>query len=255
MNILVCIKQVPDAETVFGVSEDGTRVLIPGNAVYRLNRFDEYALEEALLLKDRAGARVHAVSIGSPRVESALRRAMEMGAHAAYRLDPGSGEEPQTIEKARLVAAWAAGREYDLILTGIMSEDSMSCMFAPALAEHLGVSSATAVMVLDVRQEEGMVVAEREIDSSRREVVTLALPAVLAVQSGINRPRYPSLSNVMRAKGQVIETASAARGTGHAAPISRFREVSARREGRILKGSPGEKAAALCDYFHEAGVL
>jgi electron transfer flavoprotein beta subunit len=257
MKILACIKQVVDAETAISVEKAGMRILFPANAVYRLNRYDEYALEEALRLNDRTGAQVHAVSIGPPRVESALRRALEMGAHAAFRLEAETTGEPETLAKARMIAAWASGGGYDLILAGMMSEDSMSCMFAPALAECLGAASATAVMGLDAQPVEGIVTVEREIDSRSREVVTLAFPAVLAVQSGINRPRYPSLSNVMRAKGQTIETVPPAPGAGSGCvPLQvRFREVPSRREGRFLQGSPGEKAASLCDYFHEVGIL
>lgn len=255
MKILVCIKQVADAESRFHIAPGGSRILFDPGAVYRMNRYDEFALEEALRVKDAApDTLVHAVSLGPPRAESTLRRALEMGAHDAFRIEGDDEGVMPALWKARMIAAWAVTCGYDLVLAGVMSEDSMSCQFAPALAEYMGAASATGVMEIAIAPAGGRVTVGREIDSNTREIVELSLPAVLAVQSGINRPRYPSLSNVLRAKERMITTVRSDTPAGPDQDI-RYHEAPRGREGRILAGSPAEKAAALCDFFHEVSLL
>ncbi|HNU93178.1 MAG TPA: electron transfer flavoprotein beta subunit/FixA family protein [Spirochaetota bacterium] len=203
MKILVCVKQVPDSESVIEITDSGEWIA-EDRLVFRMNRFDEYAVEEALALRESfPDSSITAITVGPKRAESTARRAMEMGADRGVRIphEPGYAS-PMAV--AALIAAHARGEGYDLILCGAMAEDDMQAQVGPLLAEMLDIPSATSVIEAEVSEDASAVRLEREVEGGERELLELALPALLAVQPGINRPRYPSLSNVLRAKAQAI---------------------------------------------------
>ena len=203
MDILVCVKQVLDPETVLQVDETGQWVTTPYEPRYQMNRFDEYAVEEAVRFKEQIGARVDVVSMGPERVLAVLQRAMGMGCGRAVHIPADDGFLP-ALTVASGIAAYAGDKEYDLILTGVMSEDVMQGQVGPMTAALLGRPWATSVIALEAESGGGIRV-EREIEAGRREILLMKTPAVLALQSGINKPRYPTLSGLLRAKKEKPE--------------------------------------------------
>ena len=148
MKILVCVKQVPDAEMQIRIAAGGRHLLI-GKNDWRMNRFDEFAVEEALRIRESVpGSVVEAVSVGPARAVAVLRRALAMGADEALHILREEEEDPLPGDVAAWIAACIHDRDYDLILAGVMSEDAMHAQTGPILAERLGIPCATAVMAV-----------------------------------------------------------------------------------------------------------
>jgi electron transfer flavoprotein beta subunit len=257
MKLLACIKQVPDSgETLFTDPQSGWIAHSP-STVFRMNRFDEFALEEALLLKERhPKTSVHALSVGPSRAGSTVRRAMEMGSdHGILILDPEEGyKSPYRI--ASYIAAYARTMDYDLIVTGVMAEDDMACQTGQLIAAILDMPCATSVISTEIRPGERRVVVEREIEGGRRLTVEMDMPAVLTIQSGINMPRYPSLSNVLRARTQQQELVRV-----EDLPAPPLHEdcigvhlPDPASMGDFLRGTPAEKARTLVRILHERAL-
>ncbi len=258
MKILVCVKQVLDGECPAEIDETGRWLRPLFEPVYRMNRYDEYALEEALRIReDHPGVTVDAVSAGPQRAAAVVRRALEMGAGEGIHIVlPGEAyRSPFAI--ATLLAAYARDRGYDLILAGVMAEDDMQAQVGPMLAALLDYPWATAVIRRELRPAEGVISVEREIEGGAREAVELTLPAVLTIQSGINRPRYPALSHVLRARSQALLTIPAA----DLAPaearevLEQFGRPQGSRDGVILSGTPQEKARRMLEILREKALL
>jgi electron transfer flavoprotein beta subunit len=205
MKILVCVKQVPERESHFRLDASGKGYSDQG-INFVLNPYDEYALEEALLIKDKLPeTEVTALSLGPARTEKTVRRALELGADCGaciitpenYYLGPG--------ETALQIAGFARERGFGLVLFGIMSEDYMRGQTGPMVAALLRLPFATTVVAENISNDLSRITVERELEAGLREVVELPLPAALTIQSGINRPRYPRLTDKLRARDQKLE--------------------------------------------------
>ena len=192
MKILVCIKQGPDDS--------------------EMSRFDEFALEEALLLKAQCredgmkGARVDVITAGAATAAAVIKRAFGMGADLGIHIITRKARYVTAFVTASALAAVAGKGGYDLILTGVMSQDMMDGQTGPMLAELLGLPCATGVVKNHLAPATGIVSVEREMESGRRDCLEIRLPAVLTIQAGINTPRYPSLSNMLAADKKHITT-------------------------------------------------
>lgn len=258
MKILVCIKQVADSESPFAVADDGMHLDHGARVSYRINLYDEYALEEALLIAERnPGTKVDVVSIGPGRVKDSIRRALSMGATDGFHLvndDPGN---PSPMRKAQIIADFVRTRGYDLILAGVMSEDFGNCATGPVIAELLGVPFATHVIALKCDWANFRLHIEREVDSTTRHALTLRLPALLTLQSGINRPRYPSLTNVLRAKSQLIPSLvpDGFPGSAETPEKRRIFVPEEKRRGIVLREGREAMAAELWRYLHSKSLI
>ncbi len=257
MKILVCVKQVADSESHFEISQDGKNIVCRAPTSYRINSYDEYAIEEALLAAEGSpGSSVEVISIGPDRVKEALRRALSMGAAEAHHLLVEDADLLTPESRARIIADFAAGRSYDLIFTGVMSEDRGGSAVGPMTAELLGMPLATHVMALSIDEENKSIQVEREIDGTRRHQLRLPMPALLTVQSGINRPRYPSLSNVLRAKAQEIPGLLPG---GEARPgdflTRKLTLPPDTRRGVLLQEDSNSMADKLLEYLHSISIL
>lgn len=289
MKILVCVKQVPDAETQIRIAAGG-RCLLIGVNDWRMNRFDEFAVEEALRIRESVpGSVVEAVSVGPARAVAVLRRALAMGADEALHILSEEEEDPFPGDVAAWVAACIHGRGHDLILTGVISEDAMHAQTGPILAELLGIPCATAVIAVRLcpeagapREENGtspekreigvgrrprdaertcpqpgVIRVERELEGGLREALEMPLPALITVQSGINRPRYPALSHVLRARSQPLLTVPV--GALPAPPrrerVVRLAWTEPSGKALFLTGTPAEKAERLAALFREKALL
>lgn len=247
MKILVCVKQVPDSESVIEIAAMGKWIAEDG-LVFRMNRFDEYAVEEALVMREALpGSTVTALTVGPKRAESTVRRAMEMGADRGVRIPLETPGYASPMAVASLIASHARDECYDLILCGAMAEDDMQAQVGPLLSEMLGIPSATSVIAASVSAAPPGIRVEREIEGGVREAMELSLPALVAVQPGINRPRYPSLSNVLRAKSQAIpeEPRTPERGGLALERLARLRPPERSSTCELITGSAAEKAEKL----------
>lgn len=200
MNSIVCIKRVPDTETRVVVAADG-RSLDPSGVKFVMNPYDEFALEEALARRDAAGeGHVTVVSLGPEQAKDTLRAALAMGADEAVllRADPGSDGLPV----ARALADEIRDREFDLVLFGKQAVDGDNMQVPAMVAELLELPCATVVTELEI--EGRHVTARREVEGGH-EVVEMDLPAVIAAQKGLNKPRHPSVKGIMMAKKKPLE--------------------------------------------------
>jgi electron transfer flavoprotein beta subunit len=258
MKILVCIKQVSDSSDTLQIDERTGFPSYTEEAAFRMNRFDEFALEEALLIKERMSETlVDALSVGPQRVSATVQRAMGMGAdHGIHILDEADGyRSPFTV--ASLIAACVRARNYDLIMTGVMAEDTMASQTGQLIAALLDLPCASSVIKEEVLAEREQIAVEREVEGGSRERVKLKLPAVLTIQPGINFPRYPSFSKVMRARTYAQEVIRA-EDLAVEEPRELCRRVripDAPSQGVFIEGSPQEKVQKLIRILHEKSLL
>jgi electron transfer flavoprotein beta subunit len=256
MNILVCLKQVPEPEAPLEWQADGP-VTAGAGARYMLSGLDAQALEWALILtQDQPAARVEAVTVGPKRAAAVLERARGMGAQAGYHLLSPDEEDPPALAVASWLAAWARPRAYDLILAGGMSQDAMQGQVGPLLAGLLGLGWAT--LAVDLRLEApGRLYLEREIEAGRRQCLELDLPALVSVQASPRQPRYPSLSNLLKAKASPPEVTDV-QGLEALAPRQELLGLARperRRAGRVLSGGLEQQATELCAILRRQGLL
>jgi electron transfer flavoprotein beta subunit len=197
---IVCIKRVPDSEARIRVGGDGVGI-DPAGVKYVMNPYDEFALEEAIRLKEEAGdGLVTVLSVGPEESKEILRTALAMGADAALLLaSPGSADG---LVIARALAEEIGDREYDLILFGKQAIDDDNMQVPAMVAELLGLPCASVVVELEIEGRHA--VAHREVEGGH-EIVEFDLPAVVGAQKGLNEPRYPSLKGIMAAKKKPLD--------------------------------------------------
>ncbi len=250
MKIVVCLKQVPDTATQVKVAPDGRSVDMSGISLV-VNPYDEFALEEALKLKEAAGAgEVIILSLGPQGAATAIRTALAMGADRGVLLKADtSGADGRSISVA--LAGQLRELAPDLILFGKQATDGDGAQVGPRVAELLGMPCVTVVTGLEVK--DGQVRAEREIEGGL-EVCACSLPAVVTAQKGLNDPRYPSLKGIMAAKKKELVEVE----TALSAPGLQVMSVSlppARKPGRIVGQGPAAASELVKVLREEARVL
>lgn len=201
MNIVVCAKQVPAADNIFQISEGRDRVVDKGQT-FLMNECDEYAVEEAIVLKQKYGGKVTVVTAGGLRSQELLYTAFAKGTDECIRIDTDS-EDSETATK--LLTSFLKKIDFDLILTGVESADSMSAMTGVCIAEELGLPHTMFVTKIDV-EEGGRLKVERELKGGLREVMRIPLPALLCIQSGIAPLRYTPHLKLLQARQRPVKT-------------------------------------------------
>jgi len=203
MKILVCIKQVPDLESRFKPDASGTWY-DEADLAFRMNEYDEYAVEQAVQLREQLGdgAELTVLSIGPDRVVEAIKKALAMGCDNAVHVQDSaaSGKDPWQI--AGIIATFARDKGFDLIFTGMQSQDRGSAQVGVTVAEQLGYACATTLVGFAC--DNGTITAKRELEGGIKGVVKLRTPALVTCQLGLNIPRYPTLPNIMKAKKKEI---------------------------------------------------
>lgn len=258
MKILVCVKQVPASENPILIDDGNSWIQSDEISEFKMNRLDEFAVEEAVLIKAAfCETKIDVLSVGPERAAEVIRRGIGMGADAGIHIDTGSERCYSSFEIAAWIAEYARGEAYDLILTGAMSEDNMQGQVGPMIANGLSRPWATAVIFEKIAADKTTIYVERDIEGGRRDTLTLPLPAVLTIQSGINIPRYPSLSNLLRANKQGLKRIQA---TDLVQPAAREKVVKLvhpqkTRSGTVLNGSEREKAVQLIRILREKALL
>ena len=256
MKIGVCVKQVPAKDAPLAILDGGAWIR-EADIGFETNEPDTYALEEALRLKEKQGGEVVAVSMGPERAKQTIKEALAKGAdrgiHVAddefFKLDP--------LNSARSLAAAIRAENFDLILTGLQSDDQGFGQTGVLLAELLGRPHATIIMAIEVAGER--LKLKRELEAGWFQWVELPLPAVLTIQSGINKPRYATLKGIMASKKKEIVTVSRASLGVSDPPSQRIERIYVPRKAKkteFLTGQPREVAAKLIEKLrHEARVL
>ncbi|MCD6298868.1 MAG: electron transfer flavoprotein subunit beta/FixA family protein [Deltaproteobacteria bacterium] len=196
MNIVVCVKRVPLTQEV-DLEIDGTGKDVKKDALaYVVNDWDNYAIEEAVLLQEKFGGTATAITVGTEDDEEVLRRALAVGADRAIRIDPGERELDGFVI-SKLLAEVIKDLEHDLVLTGVQSDDDNCGMVGIMLAEHLGLSHAAVVTGVELEGDEATI--KVELEGGMDEVSKIRLPALLSIQTGINEPRYVSIMGIRKA--------------------------------------------------------
>ena len=250
MEIAVCIKRVPDSETRVKIAADG-KTIDEAGVKFVMNPYDEFAVEEALRRKEKAGAGEVAVfCLGPAAAQETIRTALATGADRGVLLRVDK-IPTDPFEAAKLIAAELKGTTWDLILFGRMAIDDYNTQVGTLVAELLGLPCVTAVSHLDIDGTKG--VAEREIEGGI-EVVDFSLPAVLTTDKGLNEPRYPALKGIMAAKKKPLEVKPAQPGAG-ALEVVALTPPPERKEGRIVGGGAGAVGELVRLLREEAKVL
>jgi len=256
MKILVALKQVPARDSLLRIDASG-RWLDESDLTFEINEPDAYALEAALQLKEQHGGEVVVLSAGPERALSSIREALAKGADRAIHVSEDNLTSFDTLSLARLLAAAARPEQPDLILTGLQSDDMGSGQTGVVLAELLGLPHATIIMAVEV-EGSGLRV-KRELEAGWFQHVSMPMPAVLTIQSGINKLRYATLMGIKKAKTKEVKRTTAADlGIQPESAVSLLRIYQPKRakQTQMLSGSPAEQAAQLVEKLKfEARVL
>jgi electron transfer flavoprotein beta subunit len=247
MKIIVCIKEVPVRDSQLRVDSGGSWIE-DGDLSYEINEPDAYALEEALRLKEKHGGEVIAVCVGAARASQTIREALAKGADRALHIEEESLAGWDTLGLARLLAKAIAPEKPDLVLTGLQSDDLGYGQTGVVLAEVLGIPHATIIMAVEVLN--GSVKVKRELESGWFQNIQMPLPALLTIQSGINKLRYATLMGIKKAKTKEIKKlATGALGVAPSptSTIQRIYFPQKAKQTQLLEGSPREAAAKLVE--------
>ena len=230
-----------------------------GDLAWRMNEYDEYAVEQAVQLKDQLGGSpdITVLSIGPDRVKEPMKKALAMGCDRGVHIKDDESYRKDPFEIASIIAEFARDKGFDLIFTGMQSQDRGSAQVGVLVAEMLGMPAVTTVV--DFAFDEGTVTAKRELEGGLKAVVKMRTPALVTCQLGLNTPRYPTLPNIMKAKKKELLTVEvgdllkveARAGDRHGCTSRR------RREGVwCWKGRSANLAARLIEILKDkTGVL
>jgi electron transfer flavoprotein beta subunit len=208
MRILVCLKQVPEKDSRYRLNSTGTSIL-EDDLAFETNESDLYALEEALRLREKHGGEVVILSLGAERVLKTIKNGLAMGADRAFHLNDAAFSSADAFVTAKAFARTIQAEGFDIVLTGVQSDDMAFGQTGPALAEFLQWPHVTMVVEVDVDAGGQSLRVKRELESGLFERIKVALPVLLTIQSGINHPRYPTLKGIMHAKSKPVQQISA----------------------------------------------
>jgi electron transfer flavoprotein beta subunit len=259
MNILVFVKRVPDTESRIRIQRE-TLTIAEDGLNFVLSPYDEYAVEEALRLKEGKGGTVRVVSVGRDESTTVLRKCLAMGADEAFLVKDDAPESYDGLRTARIITR-AVERKFggaDLLLFGKQAVGVDNSQVPAMVAELLGLPQATVVTKLEVG--DGVATAFREIEGGT-EKVALTLPAVITAQKGLNEPRYETLKGIMAAKKKeipVIKLEDLEFGPDDLASqvaVVGLDSPAARQAGKVLQGDPAETARELVRLLRDEAKI
>lgn len=260
MKIVVCIKQVPSKDSTLRIA-DGGGWIKDADITYEINEPDAYALEAGLQLKEKHGGEVIALSAGPSRVQTVLRESLAKGADRAIHLEDEAFARLDAFNGAKLLARGLQGESFDLLLTGLQSDDLGYGQTGPILAELAGLPHATIIM--DVQpQANGRLRVKRELEAGWFQWVEMPMPAVLSIQSGLAKLRYATLMGIKKAKNKemkVLNKADLGWTDDAYAPTQQLRRVympQKTKQTQFIEGPAKEAAAKLVEKLKfEARVI
>ncbi|MBI4774944.1 MAG: electron transfer flavoprotein subunit beta/FixA family protein [Deltaproteobacteria bacterium] len=259
MDIIVCIKQVPDTETQIKIDSAGTDV-VKDDIKWIMNPYDEFGVEEALRLKEKHGGSVTVVSVGPKRATEAIRTALAMGADKGMLLNDQAFENGDSFSAAKALAAAIKTLPHSVIFCGQRAIDDDNATAGAALAHYLGIPQVCVVTKVEVASDGASLTATRPVEGGNL-LIRAQLPCVLTTQKGLNEPRYASLPGIMKAKKKPLEEKSAGdlgldpSTVGAAGSKTRIRKLTpppTRKAGQIVQGETvEEKSAKLVKLLHD----
>jgi len=250
MKIAVAIKQVPLRDSPLRINSAGTWIE-EDNLSFEINEPDAYALEEALQLREKHGGEVLVISAGPARVAQSLREALAKGADRAIHIDVATLD---TLRVANSLAAALKAEAPDLILTGLQSDDLGYGQTGVILAELMGLPHSTIIMQVEILS--GQVRVKRELEDGWFQHIQMPLPAVLAIQSGLNKLRYATLMGIKKAKTKELKVIPAVEVPQASAVIEKIHAPEKSKQGQIFDGDAKTAAAKLVEKLRfEARVL
>jgi len=262
LDVIVCVKHVPEtAEAELKIDASGKAVEKTG-LVYDINEWDDYALEEAVRIREKQGGSVTAITIGPDDSDSTLRKCLARGADEAIRLADPKFEGSDGYAIAKILHSVIKTMHYDLVLTGMQAGDDGSAMVGPILAQLLGIPHATMVKKLELGT--GTAKANRELEGGLEEQVEVKLPALFSVQTGINEPRYVSIMGIRKAMQKEIKIMSLADTglsendvglAGSWLKIEKLYVPPVEKQAEFLKGTPDEMAAKIAEILKAKGLI
>ncbi|MCZ6671055.1 MAG: electron transfer flavoprotein subunit beta/FixA family protein [Acidobacteria bacterium] len=257
MNLVVCMKQVPDTAARVAIGGDG-RSLDPEGVTFVVNPYDEIALEEALRIREKLGeGEVAVVTMGPEKGSAALRSCLAMGADRGIHLQDAAFQGSDSLGTARILAAAIARKPFDLILLGKQGVGTDNSQTGPMLAELLDLPHVNVVVKLEIMGKS--LKAFRQIEGAL-EVIEAPLPAVVTAQKGLNEPRYAGLKGIMAAKKKPVEVLCLrdlglpADEVGEKGALVRWTQLelpASRSSGKILQGEPEEAVEELVRLLRE----
>ncbi|MBW1805069.1 MAG: electron transfer flavoprotein subunit beta/FixA family protein [Deltaproteobacteria bacterium] len=257
MNIIVCVKRVPVTQEVdLEVDKEGKGIK-KDMLSYFINEWDNYAIEEAVLLKEKFEGVVTVVTVGGEDDEEVLRRCLAMGADKAVRIDPGEIDLDAFVI-SRILKEVIKDQEYDLILTGVQADDDNDGMVGIMLAEQLGIAHSAVVTGIETGGDEALI--KMELEGGIDEMAKIRLPALLSIQTGINEPRYVSIMGIRKASKKelnVINLDELNIPEDDLAQRTIVEEVFLPPEtegAEMIEGDPGTIAETILKIMKEKGV-
>jgi electron transfer flavoprotein beta subunit len=247
MKIAVCIKQVPTREWQPRLNDQKTWIR-EQDASYEMNEPDAYALEEALRLRENHGGEVVVCSAGPARVQTVIREALARGADRAIHVEDDSLGSADAFIVADALASAMRDEQFDLVLTGLQSDDQGHGQTGVILAERLGMPSSTIIMEVQVDAaggQRGSLRVKRELEGGWFQWITMPLPALLTIQSGINQLRYATLKGIMAAKKKEIRKAPRPSGLQPSQQIVSLAVPTRSKQTHMIGGAPGDAAKEL----------
>ena len=262
MDVIVCVKHVPEtAEADLKINSTGKGIEKTG-LVFDINEWDDYALEEAVRLKEKFGGTVTAITIGAEDADNTLRKCLARGADKAVRLTDPKFENSDGYVIAKILHRVVKDMPFNLILTGAQADDDSYAVVGPFLAELLGVPHATMVKKIELIGEVAKI--NRELEGGLQEIVEVKLPSVLSIQTGINEPRYVSIMGTRKAMQKEIKVMSLAEtGLGESevgeagswVTIQKMYVPPVEKLAEFLKGSPEEVASKIAEILRAKGLI
>ena len=259
MKIVVCLKQVPARDSLLRLNPAGTWIE-ERDISFEINEPDIYALEEALRLKEKHGGEVVICTLGPARAAQAIKEALAKGADRALHLDAPEFASLDAYGMARAMSRAIEREKPDLIVTGLQSDDFGFAQTGVILAEMLGLPHSTIIM--EIQAEGQALKVKRELEAGYFQWIEMPLPALLTIQSGINKPRYATLKGIMGAKAKPIQKLTPADLGLTSEELSPRQKISKvyvpvkRAHTEFFEGSPKEIAAKLVDKLkNEARAL
>ena len=263
MNIVVCLKQVPDTETLIKIAPDG-KSIVKDDIKWVMNPYDEFGVEEALKLKGKFGGEVTVVGLGPRRVTESIRTALAMGADKGILISDDALENSDSLATAKALAAAIKDLEYDLIFTGQRGVDDDMGVVGASLAEFLDIPQFSLIVKVEAAEDGKSIKAHRPVEGQVL-IIESSLPALVTAQKGLNEPRYASLPGIMKAKKKPLEEKTLADlgldpaefgEGGRKVKILELTPPPERVEGKIVEGeTPQDKAVELARLLHEEAKI
>ena len=258
MNVIVCMKQVPDTETLIKIKSDGSGI-VTDDIKYVMNPYCEFGVEEALRIKEKFGGQAILVTMGQQKAVEALRTGLAMGADRSIHLNDPAFEGADGFATAKALAEAIQKETFDLILCGKQAVDDDMAQVGPSLAEFLNLPHVTLITKLEISPDKKKAKVEREVEGGK-EVIEVSLPAVFTCQKGLNEPRYASLPGIMKAKKKEVKPINQATlglpadqvgAAGSKTKIIKYIPPPSRPPGKVISGEVIDAAKNLVKLLRE----